>query len=155
MYHTILVAVALQHWEQYSAHALAIREVALAIARGASHPLHILSIYAYDSIDALGLAPDVAVRHQEDMMHRTDELMGRKMDEYIVLFKEEGIGVVPMLRVGNPRVDILQTATRLKADLLLIGSHSKRGLFDAVLGGTAQHVSRNAPCPVVLVSPKR
>jgi nucleotide-binding universal stress UspA family protein len=37
----------------------------------------------------------------------------------------------------------------------MIGSHSKRGLFDAVLGGTAQHVSRHAPCPVVFVSPKR
>lgn len=155
MYDTILIAVALQDWKQYSAHALAVREVAAAIARGTSHRLHVLSVYAYDNLKTSGLPSDLVTRHREDMMHRTDEIMGRKIDEYIAPLKEEGIGVAPILRVGNPRQDIVETATNLKADLLLIGSHSKRGLFDAVLGGTAQHVSRHAPCPVVLVSPKR
>jgi nucleotide-binding universal stress UspA family protein len=45
-------------------------------------------------------------------------------------------------------------ATSLKAELLILGSHSKRGLLDIVLGGTAQQVSKAAPCLVVLVSPQ-
>jgi nucleotide-binding universal stress UspA family protein len=61
--------------------------------------------------------------------------------------------VITVVQEGTPREDIVLTAARLKADLLIIGSHSKRGLFDITLGGTAQHVSRYAPCPVVLVSP--
>ena len=154
MYDTILIAVALQDWKHYSAHALAVREVAASIARGTMHRLHALSVYTYDNLDASGLPADLATRHREDMMHRTDDIMGRKMDEYITPLKEEGIEVAPLLRVGNPRQEIVETATTLKADLLLIGSHSKRGLFNAVLGGTAQHVSRHAPSPVVLVSPQ-
>ena len=41
MYTTILVAAALQDWERYSTHALAAREVAATLAKGASHHLHI------------------------------------------------------------------------------------------------------------------
>jgi nucleotide-binding universal stress UspA family protein len=57
--------------------------------------------------------------------------------------------------VGNPRDVIPEVATTLKADLLILGSHSKRGVLDIVLGGTAQQVSKSAPCTVVLVSPKK
>jgi len=155
MYNTILLAVALQQWEQYSAHALAAREVAAAVARGASQRLHVLSLYTHETVGIAGLSPDLAARHREDMILRTRELMERKMDEYVAPLKHEGLDVATTLQVGNPREDIVETAARLEADLLIIGSHSKRGLFDVMLGGTAQHVSRHAPCPIVLVSPKQ
>ena len=153
MYRTILMAVALQQWKLYSAHALAARKVAAVIARGASQPLHILSVYDHESLDTLGLSPELAARHREDMIMRTRELMERKIEEYVAPLKQEGLKVVTTLQEGNPREDIVQVATRLEADLLIIGSHSKRGFFDVALGGTAQYVSRHAPCPVVLVSP--
>lgn len=155
MYHTILMAVALQQWEQYSTHALAARDVAAVIARGASQRLHVLSVYAHENLSTSGLPPELAARHREDMILRTRELMEQKMDEYVAPLKQEGLDVTTTVLAGNPREDIVQTAARLEADLLIIGSHSKRGLFDITLGGTAQHVSRYAPCPVVLVSPKQ
>ena len=155
MYHTILMAVALQQWEQYSAHALAAREVAAAIARGASKRLHVLSLYDRENVDTSGLPADIAARHREDMMLRTREFMEQKMEEYISPLKKEGLDVSTTVRVGKPREDIVGTAAELKANLLIIGSHSKRGFLDIALGGTAQHVSRHAPCPVVLVSPKQ
>ena len=58
------------------------------------------------------------------------------------------------MRAGNPRETIVQVARDIEADVLIIGSHSKRGILDIALGGTAQSVSRRAPCAVVLVSPK-
>jgi nucleotide-binding universal stress UspA family protein len=58
------------------------------------------------------------------------------------------------LEIGNPRELIVETARQVSADLLIMGSHSKRGIFDIALGGTAQRVSRHAPCQVVLVSPQ-
>ena len=155
MYHTILMAVALQQWEQYSTHALAAREVAAAIARGASKRLHVLSLYTHENVDTSALPADLAARHREDMMLRTQELMEQKMEEYIAPLKQEGLDVITTVRVGNPREDIVGTAADLEVDLLIIGSHSKRGFLDIALGGTAQHVSRHAPCPVVLVSPKQ
>jgi nucleotide-binding universal stress UspA family protein len=48
MYQHILLAVALPPWEAFSAHALAAREVAVALAKGAGARLSVLSVYAYD-----------------------------------------------------------------------------------------------------------
>ncbi len=155
MYTTILLAAALQNWERYSAHALAAREVAATLAKGASHHLHVLSVYDYPPIDTTDLPPEVVTRHRDDMLRRTDTLMAEKMDAYMEPLKAEGLEVTPLLRAGDPRDVIVQVATSIKADLLILGSHSKRGLLDIVLGGTAQQVSKSAPCLVVLVSPKK
>ena len=80
--------------------------------------------------------------------------MVQKMDAYVAPLQSFGVEITLILRTGNPRDVIVQVATNLKADLLILGSHSKRGLMDIALGGTAQQVGKTAPCPVVLVSPK-
>jgi len=113
-----------------------------------------LSVYAYPPVDTTNLPPELAVRHREDLLRRTDKLMVDKLEAYVAPLRAEGIVVSPILRVGNPREVIVEVATSLKADLVLLGSHSKRGLLDIVLGGTAQQVSKAAPCLVVLVSPQ-
>ena len=58
------------------------------------------------------------------------------------------------LRVGNAREVIVEMARSVMADLLIIGSHSKRGIIDIALGGTARHLTSRAPCTVLMVSPK-
>jgi nucleotide-binding universal stress UspA family protein len=155
MYTTLLLAAALQNWDRYSAHALAAREVAATLAKGASHHLHVLTVYAPPPIDTGDLPADIATRHREDLLRRTDVLMGQKLDEYVAPLKAEGLEVTSILRAGDPRDVIVQVATTMHADLLILGSHSKRGLLDMVLGGTAQQVSKSAPCLVVLVSPTK
>jgi nucleotide-binding universal stress UspA family protein len=47
----------------------------------------------------------------------------------------------------------VQTADELKADALVIGSHSKRNFLDIALGGTAKYVSQHVSGTVILVSP--
>ena len=155
MYTTILLAAALQNWDRYSAHALAAREVAATLAKGVSHHLHVLSVYDPPPIDTGDLPAEIATRHREDLLRRTNALMGEKLDAYVAPLTAEGLEVTPILRTGDHREVIVQVATSLKADLLILGSHSKRGLVDIILGGTAQQVSRVAPCPVILVSPKK
>src|SRR5918996_385463 len=48
MYQHILLAVALQHWDEFSPHAVAAREAAIALANGSGAPLSVLSVYDYD-----------------------------------------------------------------------------------------------------------
>jgi nucleotide-binding universal stress UspA family protein len=155
MYNTILLAAALQKWERYSHHALAAREVAATLAMATSKRLHVLSVYDYEYIR---LMPDVGVelatRLREEEQQRIDNLMVQKLDEYVTPLVETGIEVIKILRLGYPRDAIVQIAVNIRAELLIIGSHSKRGLLDIALGGTAQYVSRHVPCTVILVSPK-
>jgi len=155
MYTSILLSVALQDWERYSAHALAAREAAATLAKGAGTPLHVLSVYEHERITVpAGLNPEMAARHRSDMQQRTDDLMERRMRDFIGPLKEAGIEVKTTLRAGNPREVIVETARRVMADVLIIGSHSKRGIIDIVLGGTARHITHAAPCTVLMVSPK-
>jgi nucleotide-binding universal stress UspA family protein len=155
MYTTILLAAALQNWDRYSTHALAAREVAATLAKGTSNHLHVVSVYDYPPLNVGYIPAELASRHQNELWLRTDTLMVQKMDAYVMPLRAEGMAITPILRVGNPRDVIVQVATSIKAEVLILGSHSKRGLLDIALGGTAQQVGKTAPCPVILVSPQR
>ena len=101
---------------------------------------------------SLGYLPaEIASRQQEGLQRRTDALMVQKMDAYVAPLQVEGVAITPIVRTGNPRDVMVQVATAIKADLVILGSQSTRGLLDIALGGTAQQVGKAAPCLVVLV----
>ncbi|MGB5831871.1 MAG: universal stress protein [Thiohalocapsa sp.] len=153
MYNTILLAAALQEWKRYSAHALAAREMAAALARGTSRCVHVLSAYEYELIQGIEAPISIINKRRREQRHQTELIMQGIVDAYIAPLQDEGLRVETILRVGTPWDVIVDVATSIGADLLIMGSHSKRGLFDIALGGTAQHVSKRAPCQVVMVSP--
>jgi len=56
--------------------------------------------------------------------------------------------------IGDPGVEVLQAAHRLGTNLIVMATHGRRGLRRLVLGSVAEHVVREASCPVLTVSPK-
>lgn len=57
-------------------------------------------------------------------------------------------------RTGAPADEIVQLAVDLEADLVMVGTHSRRGIERLVLGSVAERVVRIAPCPVLVVRAK-
>jgi len=55
--------------------------------------------------------------------------------------------------VGDPGIEILQLAKRLRADLIVMATHGRKGFRHIVLGSVAEAVVREAPCPVLTVRP--
>ena len=55
-----------------------------------------------------------------------------------------------IIKVGKPYQLICREAIKRKADLVIIGTHSKRGLH-AAIGSTATGVANNAECDVTLI----
>ena len=53
------------------------------------------------------------------------------------------------VKVGKPYEVICKEASRRKADLIVLGTHSKKGLH-AAIGSTATAVANNARCDVTL-----
>jgi nucleotide-binding universal stress UspA family protein len=154
MYQQILLAVALQQWEELTPHALAARDVAAALAKGSGDKLSVLSVYDYGKIKEPELPVEQAARYREDMMGRIDALMETKMKAFVAGVQAMEIAITPILRTGEPRKTIIEVAERLPTDLLIIGAPSKRSVLDVVLGGTAAYVIRHAPCPVLMVTPR-
>ncbi len=155
MYQQILLAVALQQWDEFSSHAIAAREAAVALAHGSGAQLSVLSVYDYDDEkpEALSLSSVELARYRDTQMLRTDELMATKMTAFLAGVPIHEPPITPLLKVGDPRQLIVATAEALGVDLLVIGAHSKRSFLDVLLGGTATAVSRHAPCAVVMVQP--
>ncbi|MEE1944932.1 universal stress protein [Pedobacter sp. KR3-3] len=46
---------------------------------------------------------------------------------------------------------ILKQAEEWGADLIVIGTHGRTGLYHFFMGSVAEHVARKAPCPVLVV----
>jgi nucleotide-binding universal stress UspA family protein len=155
MYQHILLAVALQQWDEFSPHAVAAREAAVALAHGSGAQLSVLSVYEYDydQPDALSLPPEDVSRYRDTQIQRIDAQMEAKMKAFLAGVPTHEPPITPLLKVGNPRQLIVATAEALVVDCLVIGAHSKRSFLDVLLGGTATAVSRHAPCAVVMVQP--
>ncbi len=56
-----------------------------------------------------------------------------------------------LLRTGDARDVINQTAKEIGADLIVVGTHGRRGVSRVLLGSVAETVVRTAPCPVLTV----
>jgi nucleotide-binding universal stress UspA family protein len=153
MYQHILLAIPLQRWEEYSPHALAARDAAVAIAKGTGAQLSVLSVYDYDKLSDSGLSAEMAARYREDLMLRADAEMETKMKAFLTGIQGQDIPITPLLKTGEPRKMILTMIELLHPDLLIIGSHSKRSVLDVILGGTAAYLLRHAPCTVIMAQP--
>lgn len=63
----------------------------------------------------------------------------------------EQVPVKVMLRRGMPFVEIINTARKCKADLIVMATHGRSGLRQMLIGSVAEKVVRHAPCPVLTV----
>jgi nucleotide-binding universal stress UspA family protein len=65
---------------------------------------------------------------------------------------------VPRMRLtvalGQPAAALVQIAADVEADLLLLGTHGRKGVERLVLGSVASQVFRTAPCSVLVARPK-
>jgi nucleotide-binding universal stress UspA family protein len=62
--------------------------------------------------------------------------------------------VVAHVRFDAIANEIAQLASDLEADLVVVGTHGRRGLSRMLLGSSAEATVRLAPCPVLVVRPK-
>ena len=65
--------------------------------------------------------------------------------------KKEGIIVDEILVVGNPAKDLVTIIRRMKPELVVIGTHSKKGLEKLLLGSVAENVLKSVDPLVLLV----
>ncbi|HEY5944775.1 MAG TPA: universal stress protein [Kofleriaceae bacterium] len=60
-----------------------------------------------------------------------------------------------LVRAGDARDVILQTVEELKVDLIVMGTHGRRGISRALLGSVAEMIVRTSPVPVLTVRGKK
>jgi len=89
-----------------------------------------------------GYAPEL-----EDQKKPAFALLERIADE----LRKAGFSVRTAVEIGDVRETIIDRATAWDANLILIGSHGKRGIRSFLLGSVAESVARHAKCSVEIV----
>jgi nucleotide-binding universal stress UspA family protein len=65
--------------------------------------------------------------------------------------KKDGVIVDEILVFGDPRKDLITITKRMNSDLVVIGTHGKKGLEKLLLGSVAESVLKSVEVPVLLV----
>jgi nucleotide-binding universal stress UspA family protein len=122
--------------------------VALAAKLGAR--IHVVSVIGMPTlgIPELGLAWTATTMETAvlDRQAALDRLVATRRDS--VKFGEVAI------RTGDARDGILEMTKETHIDLIVMGTHGRRGVTRALLGSVAESIVRTAPCPVLTVRTK-
>ncbi len=117
---------------------------ALAAKTGAT--VHLLHAYLIP-VESVGLALTVSQKYVEqfvqDSKTQLQELVAR-------LCPNASVGPL-LVESGDPREVIVHKAKDLNAELIVMGTHGRRGLIHAIMGSVAESVARSAPCSVLVV----
>lgn len=140
-YRDVLVAI------DFSEHSRRAVEFAARLAPSAHHHvLHVAALPGEGRLRTAGLSPS-SLRSLRGTVRRETR---PRLDAFLT-----GSQLAPAhtahLQTGRPEVVIPAAASRLKVDLVAVGTHGMGGLRHVLVGSVAQHVLRDARCDVLAV----
>lgn len=109
--------------------------------------VHVLSDVHLTALPAHGLATDQAL---QSLRHAAGAILERAA----AAARSAGVGAETAVieqhryQIGEA---IVKEAEHWQADLIVMGTHGRRGIARAVLGSDAEYVLRHTPVPVLLV----
>jgi nucleotide-binding universal stress UspA family protein len=121
--------------------------VKLAQACGATlHVLHVVPIpHVLDSLYERGLEqPESLKRIWQNARRRIKAATSAAMNGETVTMRVH-------FSEGEAVTEVLERATKLKPDLIVMGTHGRQGTKRFLMGSVAEGVVRRAPCPVMTV----
>jgi len=82
-----------------------------------------------------------------------EEVIENSRQRINTLVKATDVQTHPLFAHGSIELVFPRWIQENGIDLVVIGTHGRRGLSRLVLGSTAEYIFRNAPCPVLTVGP--
>jgi nucleotide-binding universal stress UspA family protein len=123
---------------------------ALALARDLRSTVVLLHV-----LEMVPVMPDVATAETWQALREGMRSSGRRiLDEAERRVRAAGVpceSVLEDVEVGRPADIICEQARSQRCDLIVMGTHGRRGVRRALLGSDAELVLRQSPVPVLLV----
>ena len=95
---------------------------------------------------AAGYAPEMATRLQEELKQARESVTKAAQ-----VLRDAGFKVDTRVVESEVRAGILDSAFDWQADLIVVGSHGRKGLQKFLLGSVAESIARHARCSVLIV----
>lgn len=124
-------------------------EYAAAVAQRAQAAVMLLHVMEPVSYGLDFTAPLRAEREHER------EVLTQRLAGLVAALEAANVKSESLVRGGLPRDSILEAARAWSADLIVMGTHGRRGLSHALYGSVVESVLRKSHCPILTVrSPK-
>jgi universal stress protein A len=125
-------------------------EFGLTLARRIGTSVHLLHVFE-DPFQAAGISNEIygvlPAEARETMLRDAQARLG-----YRALSAEDAeVHATTAVVVGEPSRAIVDYAAANKFDLIVIGTHGRRGVAHLFVGSVAERVVRTASCPVLTV----
>jgi nucleotide-binding universal stress UspA family protein len=121
-------------------------DYACELARALGAQVHLLNVVG---IPSLGV-PELGIALTSTMIDQLVVDSQTALDRLAQTRSTAPIGRA-LVKVGDARDVINQTAQELGVDLIVMGTHGRRGISRALIGSVAETVVRSAPCAVLTV----
>ncbi|WP_316365731.1 universal stress protein [Candidatus Thiodiazotropha sp. CDECU1] len=79
----------------------------------------------------------------------------RQIQEMADSMREKKLDVTALLMQGSTAETILQEASRLGVDMIVIGSHGRGAMYQLLMGSVTEGVLHAATCPVLIVPTRK
>jgi universal stress protein A len=119
---------------------------AFELAKTVGARVHVLHAYMLSAYPEHGLVAG-------PLTSELKELGNNKLRQLADKYQASGAVGQLVLKMGDPRDVIAQAISALDADLVVMGTHGRRGLSRMLLGSVASHVVRTSSCPVLVIPP--
>lgn len=106
-------------------------------------------MHAYE-IPVIGF-PDGALVATVDVATRIQEAAKKGLDAAVAQRESRGVPLTSVLRDGVAWEEIRAVAEETHADMIVIGTHGRRGIARALLGSVAENVIRTVKTPVLTI----
>ena len=103
-------------------------------------------VYSVPPMMAADYAPEMAERLKQQIDHAK-----QTVKHAVESLKSKGFRAEGRVVESDVRAGILDCATEYMAELIVLGSHGRRGLKKFLLGSIAESVARHARCSVLIV----
>ena len=124
-------------------------DYALELAAKLGAKIYLLNVIG---IPALGLA-EIGVAVSAATIESRIQISQVELDQLVAGRPQADIET--MLRTGEARDVIVDVAREIGAELIVMGTHGRRGVRRALIGSIAEGVLRIAPCPVLAIREPR
>jgi nucleotide-binding universal stress UspA family protein len=84
----------------------------------------------------------------KELWHETEEQAKATVNKVAQRLRSNGFIVDPVVLKGDPKSRILDMAVKQGADLIVLGSHGRKGLDRFLMGSVSEAVTRYALCSV-------
>lgn len=91
----------------------------------------------------------------EQWKNDAEAAAGRKLEPLVARARADGVSARPLALAGFPDEVIVEAAEREGVDLIVLGTHGRRGAELFFLGSVASRVVTAAKCPVMTVRAPR